>query len=52
MRSFRAGEPLVEVYDWHRFWLDKYDPYKLKPIPVVRLKLSEARRTGLAWKCR
>jgi hypothetical protein len=45
-----TGEPLVEVYDWHRYWLDKADPDKIKPVPVVRVTLSEARKAGLAWK--
>jgi len=45
-----TGEPLVEVYDWHKYWLDKADPDKIKPVPVVRVTLSEARKAGVAWK--
>jgi hypothetical protein len=45
-----AGEPLVEVYDWHKYWLDKADPHKIEPKPVLRVVLSEARQAGLEWK--
>jgi hypothetical protein len=45
-----TGEPLVEVYDWHKYWFDKADPHKIKPVPVVRATLPEARKAGLAWR--
>ena len=45
-----AGEPLVEVYDWHKYWFDKADPHKIKPKPVLRVVLSEAGKAGLKWK--
>jgi len=48
-RSF-TGEPLVEVYDWHKYWFDKADPHKVKPEPALRVAFSEARKAGLEWK--
>ena len=50
LRETRTGEPLVEVYDWHKFWFDKTDPDKVKPKPLVRVRLSKAREAALAWK--
>ena len=49
-RDIHTGEPLVEVYDWHKYWFDKTDPDKITPKPVARVKLSKAREAGLAWK--
>ena len=46
----RASEPLVKVYDWHKYCFDKADPHKVKPKPICRASLSEARKAGLAWK--
>jgi len=49
--TFHTGEPIVEVYDWHKYWFEKADPHKVKPKPVLRAKLSEARKAGVAWRC-
>ena len=50
LEDILTGEPLVEVYDWHRYWFEKADPNEVKPKPVLRVTLSEARKAGLDWK--
>lgn len=46
----RTGEPIVEVYDWHDYWFDKANPLKVKPRPILSVRLSEARKAGLSFK--
>ena len=48
----KAGdtEPLVEVYDWHKYWFGKADPNEYEPVPVMQMKLSEAERIGMEWE--
>jgi len=45
-----GAEPLVEVYDWHKYWFDKADPDEITPVPVKQIKLSEAEQVGLEWE--
>ena len=44
------GPPVVEVYDWHGYWLNKADPNEVKPKPVLRVELFRATKAGLEWK--
>jgi len=34
--------PVVEVYDWHKFWLEKSDPNKKKPKALLTVDLVSA----------
>ena len=39
--------PVVRVYDWHPYWLDRRDPAKVLPVPLREIPLLE---TGdIAW---
>lgn len=51
----QAGGPqsrqvVVEVYDWHRYWLEKGDPDKDVPVPVQTMALDKATEVGLNWE--
>ncbi len=45
----QKGGPIVHVYDWHKFGFEKADPQKIKPKPILKVKLSEAKKAGLEW---
>jgi hypothetical protein len=46
VQPFYAGDPIVEVYDWRDFWFSGVDPHKVKPQPIKRVKLLEAKMAG------
>ena len=44
-----TGKPEVAVYDWHPYWFEKADPEKIKPKPISRIALAQAKEEGLGW---
>ena len=44
------GEPEVAVYDWQNYWFAEADPEQTQPRPLSRVRLLQAKETGLGWK--